>query len=387
LAVSVVLPVRPAHNRPAVLGTCLKSLGEQSYPRSDFEVVLVGDGCTPNDCDLPREIRRQCSSSPRRAGHVRARNRGIAMASGELVVFLDADARADSRWLEALVAGLGGAGVAGCAGAVLDEDGVDIYRRRVHAEGYPLPIVPFGNSLFRRSVLDEVGGLDEAVPFGGEEQDLTWRILLRGHAIRHVPEAIVHHPNHVRSARAHFSYGQAIRILSRRYGHVVEMPWRAELRTLMEASGLGSREGARAAAQVRNAALLAGYLYGLLRDAVRGRPAAPPLELSPANLRPPERRLRLPVEHHGRPLRVPDTVIWWLGLEGWRLANLLDRTQHRLDGTAARIWNGIVAAWPRHRLVDDLVDSFCVPRSEVEADLDRFLTDLLAAGILEVAEA
>jgi glycosyltransferase involved in cell wall biosynthesis len=83
--VSVVVPT---YNRAEMLARCLGSILSQSF--LDFEVVVVDDGSTDNTRDVvagfPVIYTYQANQGPGAA-----RNRGIEMAKGEYVAFLDSD--------------------------------------------------------------------------------------------------------------------------------------------------------------------------------------------------------------------------------------------------------------------------------------------------------
>jgi glycosyltransferase involved in cell wall biosynthesis len=94
----------PAHDDWDSLSGCLRSLGEQEgNPR--FEVIVVDDGSgepAPESVHewngrYPLSIIRQSNS-----GIAAARNRGIQEASGEILVFTDADCRFQPNCLSAL---------------------------------------------------------------------------------------------------------------------------------------------------------------------------------------------------------------------------------------------------------------------------------------------
>jgi glycosyltransferase involved in cell wall biosynthesis len=85
--VSVIVPV---YNAERYLGEALESVLAQTY--SDYEVIVVNDGSTDGSeqvalgfGDRIRYIRQE------NAGPGAARNRGIELARGELIAFLDAD--------------------------------------------------------------------------------------------------------------------------------------------------------------------------------------------------------------------------------------------------------------------------------------------------------
>lgn len=89
--VSVVIPT---FNRRARLGRVLAALASQTFPRDEFEVVLVSDGSTDGTDDylessnVPLPI---VAVSQPNAGPAAARNRGVEIANGDLVLFVDDD--------------------------------------------------------------------------------------------------------------------------------------------------------------------------------------------------------------------------------------------------------------------------------------------------------
>src|SRR5689334_17918622 len=100
LPVSVVIPTR---SRPHYLGVALASVAPQALA-ANGEVIVVDDGSD----DANRRIaerhgaRYVALGAPR--GLNSARNRGIAEAAGELIVFVDDDVDAPCGWLQALLA-------------------------------------------------------------------------------------------------------------------------------------------------------------------------------------------------------------------------------------------------------------------------------------------
>jgi glycosyltransferase involved in cell wall biosynthesis len=90
LTVSIVIPT---HNRRDSVERALRALTRQTYPLAASEVIVVADGCTDGTPEIsragwpfPLRIMEEASRGP-----AAARNRGAAVATGELLIFLDDD--------------------------------------------------------------------------------------------------------------------------------------------------------------------------------------------------------------------------------------------------------------------------------------------------------
>ena len=88
--VSIVIPV---YNRKNFLTVCIKSLLAQSF--EDFEICLVDDGSTDGTgllCDeLAEKDTRIRVLHVQNGGAAYARQKGVELATGEWVVFVDSD--------------------------------------------------------------------------------------------------------------------------------------------------------------------------------------------------------------------------------------------------------------------------------------------------------
>lgn len=85
--VSVVIPAR---NGQANLDRLLASLRAQTYPTESVEIIVVDDASDP-PLEVPSGVELVVQPHQEGFGAGRARNAGAARASGELLLFLDAD--------------------------------------------------------------------------------------------------------------------------------------------------------------------------------------------------------------------------------------------------------------------------------------------------------
>ena len=170
---------------------------------------------------VPPGLSARCYSFPSPVGVSRVRNQGLRLAAAELVAFLDADSVPHRDWLLRLHDRLTEEAAAACGGATRRRHGRGEHENRISSSRYVLPCAGMNNVLFRKAVLDEVGGFDEALCFGAEEPDLCWRVCLKGHRFAHAADAIVTHRTHV-SMRKLRHYGRSLRQLERKFGAVLD---------------------------------------------------------------------------------------------------------------------------------------------------------------------
>ena len=207
--VSVVVRTRDRHE---LLAEALASLARQTWRRT--EVVLVNDGGAPPALadDYPLDIVRvDLEPSRGRAG---AANAGIAAAHGEWVAFLDDDDLADRDHVETLVglARAAGVRVAYTDATVtiheLDPDRGwrEVERRLPYSRDFDRDLlvldnyIPFNTVLIDRSLLVDVGPLDEGLPFF-EDWDLLIRLAAKS-PFHHLPRVTCEY-RHFRSGPHH----------------------------------------------------------------------------------------------------------------------------------------------------------------------------------------
>ena len=219
--ISVVVCTRA---RADQLRFCLASVLRQSIPAN--EVVVVDGGVTGETerllADLADERLRYVREPV--AGLSRARNTGMRLAMGEVVVFTDDDVRADEHWLAWLVSALRRAPRVGLATGLVPSAELESHAQamldlrvswgsgfesRLYDVGENHPGTPFfpysagvfgtgANFALTRAAIADVGEFDEALgasspSAGGEELDMFLRVIKRGWTIAYEPAAVVWH--------------------------------------------------------------------------------------------------------------------------------------------------------------------------------------------------
>lgn len=105
VAVSVIVPVYNAENTISVLCSSLLS---QTYDKGNFEVIFVDNGSSDaslemlNNFALTSGLRVVVAVEAEIPGSYAARNKGVSVSQGELLVFTDADCIPSADWLSML---------------------------------------------------------------------------------------------------------------------------------------------------------------------------------------------------------------------------------------------------------------------------------------------
>ena len=209
--VSIIIP---NWNGAAHLPVCLDALRGQTW--RDFE-VNVADNASRDDSlallarDYP-EVR--VLALERNHGFTGACNAGLRAAAGDCLILLNNDTEADPHWLAEVLAAFERHPRAGMvasrmllfdrrevfhtAGDVFKTDGTPGNRgvwqadRGQFAEG-PVFSANGGSAAYRRTMLDQVGLLDEDFFYSCEDVDLAWRAQLAGWQAVYAPRAVVYH--------------------------------------------------------------------------------------------------------------------------------------------------------------------------------------------------
>ena len=215
------------YNGAATLRDCLEGTCALRYP--DFEVIVVDDGSTDASAAIAMEFPVALIRTENR-GLSAARNAGLAAATGEIVAYLDDDARPDPDWLTFLVAGFADERHAGIGGPNLPPEDESRFGTCVaNAPGGPVHVllsdtvaehIPGCNMAFRRAALAAIGGFDEQFRVAGDDVDVCWRLQASGHTLGYRPAALVWHRRRTtlrRFWRQQRGYGRAEALLERKW--------------------------------------------------------------------------------------------------------------------------------------------------------------------------
>lgn len=204
MKISVVIPT---FQRRDSLEVVLPSLLQQTFPASDYELLLCDAGSTDGTQELVEELndpRLRFLPGPN-AGRSGARNRGVRTASGELVLFTDADIIADSQLLAQhwdFHQMYPGDAVVGCEVQVDTLEQYETYRQdpqryarhRSDRKTVPWHYFLTGNASARKADLLRVGIFDEGFTgYGHEDLELGYRLQRAGCRLHYNARAVNYH--------------------------------------------------------------------------------------------------------------------------------------------------------------------------------------------------
>ena len=197
----------------------VRHLAELDWPKEQIEIIVVENGSGDGSAEILRRSAPQALlvESKENLGFAGGCNLGVEKSSGEIIAFLNNDARPDSGWVrEAVRRFEESPRVGAVASRVLDWEGENVdfigagltwfgMGYKPHA-GLPIPNRPdtthdvlfgTGSAMFvRRAVFEEIGGFDERYFMFFEDVDLGWRLNLKGYRFVYEPASLAYHRHH-----------------------------------------------------------------------------------------------------------------------------------------------------------------------------------------------
>ena len=292
----------PHYNGAHHLPICFNALRRQTYPH--LEIILADNGSTDESLPLTRREFPEVKilEFGDNLGYTGAINRGVAQASGQIIVPLNNDTEVAPGWAEAIVEALAAYPEAGIvaskillfdqrhklhsAGDAFGADGIPINRgvwQDDHGQ-FDQDTYIFGGCggavAYRRAMLDEIGLFDEDLFMYLEDVDLNWRAQLAGYRAVFAPQAVVYHQLSATGGGVIASYytgRNTILVLAKDLpGFLFRRYWRpiiqAQLKIAFEAARAWRGEAARARLKGQLAGLWALPRWLAKRAAVKRSP-------------------------------------------------------------------------------------------------------------------
>ncbi len=205
------------YNGLRFLENCLASLKKQSYPPSNYEIIIVDNGSTDDSVSFIRnnwaEVR--IIEARKNLGFAAGNNLGFEHAKGDFFALLNNDTEVPENWLAVLVNEILESkyiGLVTCkilfhadrktinsTGLQLLADGRGNDRgfRETDSGQYNNKEDVFGacgaSVLLRKEMLADIGNFDDRLFMYYEDLDLAWRAKLKNWRCVYTPETVVYH--------------------------------------------------------------------------------------------------------------------------------------------------------------------------------------------------
>jgi GT2 family glycosyltransferase len=211
--ISVIIANR---NGAEHLRTCLPSLLAQSY--EPIEIVVVDNSSSDDSSEVTKQYGANWLPLKENMGLAPALNRGAAVASGEMLLFINNDMRFEEGFVAHLAKCLDeDDGVFAADGRQFNWDGTaeghlatrlgtssaanmslelvpGLFLYQIESE-YPTEafMASAASMLVRRSYFELLGGFEERLPLSYEDVELCWRARVNGWRTMYVPAAVCWH--------------------------------------------------------------------------------------------------------------------------------------------------------------------------------------------------
>jgi glycosyltransferase involved in cell wall biosynthesis len=190
--------VVPAYNAQATIAATLRALTSQTGLSDQLQIVVVDDGSVDATASTVRQFPEVTLVQQANAGPGAARNKGAASASGDVILFTDSDCVPSPRWAAMMTAAFSDPEVALVMGRSITDSRTSYLVQVQSGSDYvaraPGPVTRFNsNNLGLRASVARELPFDTSLHIYGEDSDLGWRILAAGYKTTYQPDAELEH--------------------------------------------------------------------------------------------------------------------------------------------------------------------------------------------------
>ncbi len=208
----VISIITPAFNRADEIDHLIRSINEQTLDHALFEHIISDDGSSDNTGDIVRQWQDKTNYpihfiTQENQGPGAARNHGLEVSKGDLILFIDSDCEADPAWAETIYNEFIQNPFGACGGPDASKADFSVVQKAIdfamtsffttggmrgHSEKMLSKFFPRTHNMgLTRNVYEKVGG------FGplrhGQDIELSNRIRRSGADIRFIKDAVVYH--------------------------------------------------------------------------------------------------------------------------------------------------------------------------------------------------
>jgi len=202
--ISVIIPV---YNDPDGLEDTLQSLVKQNYPQDSFEIIVADNGSTNSTPDVAREFLQQYPElikiviEDEIQSSYAARNKGVKVAKGDIIAFIDADMSVENDWLERISLSMkeNDADYLACKVNIYSESN-SVFAIYNQLSGFPLEeyinnrhFAPTCCLVVRKDIFDDIGHFDPNLISSGD-YEFGNRVHSSDYKLYYDPDIVMKHP-------------------------------------------------------------------------------------------------------------------------------------------------------------------------------------------------
>jgi GT2 family glycosyltransferase len=242
MLVSVIIP---NYNGSRFLRDCLDSLSRQSF--KNFEVIVIDNASTDNSCYLLEQYYPNIKlySMDENKGFSEAVNRGIELSCGKLIALLNNDTKVEDNWLRNLVNCIDSNDkIFSCCSKMIryhEKNKIDdtgdkytilgwAYKRgdganiNKYIKNSDIFSSCAGAAIYRRDILDKIGGFDDSFFAYMEDVDISYRAKIYGYKNVYCSDAVVYHVGSATSGSRHNAFKVRLAARNNIYLIIKNMP-------------------------------------------------------------------------------------------------------------------------------------------------------------------
>lgn len=189
--------ILPCFNGASTLKLCIQALYDLDELNSfNYEIILVDNNSTDNSVQIARQFSEIKIVKEDKQGRSQARNRGIQIARGDIIIFLDIDTLLSKSWLVDILSEIGELAPSkwGLATSVIIKkklkdslfENVRVQSidssNSLNAVNNNMPFVNSAALIIKKKVLDSIGGFDHELNYF-EDLDLGRRVALKNYVL------------------------------------------------------------------------------------------------------------------------------------------------------------------------------------------------------------
>lgn len=171
-----------AYNEEKLIGRCLDSLISQTFPKENYEIIVVDNNSKDKTSEIVKEKGLRAVFYDKKQGAVWAKNYAASLAKGEIIVITDADTIVPKDWLEKIDEIMEDSRLHAVGGRVesLDEKPISIFIMNLSDylgnffQLFGISLIWGSNMAVRKSSFEKVGGINTNLKTGDD-----WEFVVR----------------------------------------------------------------------------------------------------------------------------------------------------------------------------------------------------------------